>query len=625
MKSETLEFKTELKQLMEIIIHSLYSHKEIFLRELLSNASDAIDKVRFESLTNTALAEGDEDWKIRVIADKEAKTLTISDNGIGMDHEAVIENLGTIARSGTRAFIEQLKNAKAEQRPELIGQFGVGFYASFMVADKVTVVSRMAGTDKAVRWESDGQGSFSVEETQKDSRGTDITLHLKDDAEEFLDEWRIRTIVRKFSDFIEHPIMLVKTEEKDGTTETTEDRANSGQAIWLRPRSEIKDEEHAEFYKHISHDFEEPLKTIHFAAEGTMEFKALMYIPKKRPPYFFSEEQKHGLQLYVKRVFITDNCEKLLPPYLGFVKGVVDSSDLSLNVSREMLQQDKLLDKIRKSLVSKILAALKEMKEKSLDEYKTFFAEFGPILKSGIAQDFEHREALAELAIFSSTRTEEDQVVTLDQYVEGMQADQEQIYYLVGESKQALKHSPYLEVFAARNEEVLFFTDPIDEIVANTLGEYKGKKLKAVDKGELPESINKDKKEELQKTYKGLFDFLGSSLEPVKEVRLSTRLKDSASCLVVEEGAMGAHMERIMKEMGNDAMLPPSERILELNGEHPVVKAMQALYDKDSSDARLVDYGWILYDQAVLAEGSKIKDPAAFAKRVNDLLLKASS
>jgi molecular chaperone HtpG len=616
--AETLQFKTELKQLLHLIIHSLYSHKDIFLRELISNASDAIDTVRFQSLTNQAVVEGDAEWKIKLIPDAARGTLTISDNGVGMSKDSIVENLGTIARSGTRGFLEALKQADVKDRPELIGQFGVGFYSSFMVADKVTVVSRQAGSPAdGVKWESDGQGEFSVEMVEKPTRGTEVILHLREDSKEFLDPWRLRQIVKKYSDFVEHPIVMDVQKEEDGTKTTAEEALNSRKALWLRNRSEITAEEYNEFYKHVSHDFQDPAKVIHYKAEGTIEFKALLYIPAHRPFDLMAPEHRKGLHLYIQRVFIMDDCEALLPPYLRFVKGVVDSPDLPLNVSRELLQQSAPLEKIKSNLVNKLLGTFDEMKRKEYEAYVGFFKELGPVLKEGVSQDYSNRQRIAELLLFESTKTEAGKYTTLDQYVEGMPVSQTEIYYLTGENRELLENSPYLETFKAGGQEVLLLTDPIDEFVASALTEFKGKKLKAVDKGDLSAGeLNDARKQQFQP----LLDYLRGKLTEIKDVRLSKRLKESAACLVADEGEMGAHLERLLARMGRDKDFPASKKILEVNPDNPAIEAMRELHGRDAADARLEKYARLLYDQAVIAEGSKVRDPLALARAINELM-----
>jgi molecular chaperone HtpG len=621
MTAETMPFRTELKQVLDIIIHSLYSHKDIFLRELISNASDAFDTLRFQALTQPELIEGDPDWKIKILPDEQAGTLTVRDNGVGMSKASIVENLGTIAKSGTKAFLESLRQADAKERPELIGQFGVGFYSAFMVADRVTVVSRLASEPpgEGVKWESDGQGAFTVETVEKPTRGTDVTLHLRPEDREFLKSWKLRELVKKYSDFVEHPIVLDVVREENGKKETVEETLNARKAIWLRPRSEVKPEEYHEFYRHLSHDVEDPAKVIHYAAEGAIEFRALLYLPAHKTFDLMWGESKKGVQLYIRRVFIMDDREALLPNYLRFVKGVVDSPDLPLNVSREMLQQSAPLEKIRSNLVNKVLRTLEEMKTKEYDAYLKFYGELGALLKEGVAQDRANRDALADLLLLESTKTEPGKLTTLKEYVERMPADQPEIYYLIGETRGLLEHAPYLEAFRAKGWEVLLLTDPIDEFVVQALAEYKGKRLKAADRAE-PEGTAVP--EETKQRFAGLLDYLKGKLEEVKEVRLSARLKESAACLVAEAWAAGAHLERLLERAGRAGELPPSKRILELNPQHPAIVALQQLHARNANDPRLENYGRLLYDEAVLAEGSRVKDPVAFAQRINELVAK---
>ncbi len=621
--TQKLPFKTELKQILDIIIHSLYSHKDIFLRELISNASDAIDTLRFQALTRPELLEGGgEDWKIKLTADEDQGTLTVSDNGIGMSPETIVENLGTIAKSGSRAFLESLQQADVKSRPELIGQFGVGFYSAFMVADKVTVVSRLAGDphDNGVRWESDGQGEFAVETVAKPTRGTDVILHLRDDARDYLKEWNLRGLVKKYSDFVEHPVVLdVVREDEKKEKKVTEETLNARKAIWLRPKAEISHEDYVEFYQHLTHDFEEPARIIHYAAEGLIEFKALLYLPAHRTFEVLFDQGKKGIHLYIRRVFITADSEMLLPHYLRFASGVVDSPDLPLNVSREMLQHSPALEKIRSNLVTKLLRTLQEWKQEEYDKYVTFFQELGMLLKEGVYQDWTNREQIAGLLLYESTRTEPGQFTSLDKYVLTMPAEQSEIYYLIGDNRELLEHSPYLEAFRAKGQEVLLMTDAIDEFVVQALTEYKGKKLKAVDRGDLPGTeVAPDKKQRFQP----LCDYMKQKLEEVQDVRLSSRLQESAACLVSEEGAIGKHMEEMLRRLGRGGEIPPSKKILELNPNHPAVEAVQQLYAKDAADTRLEDYCRLLYDEAVIAEGARVKDPAAFVRRINGLLAK---
>jgi len=620
MSTETLQFKTELKQLLHLIVHSLYSHKDIFLRELISNASDAIDTIRFESLTRPELLEDNSDWKIKIIPDEAAGTLTISDNGTGMSRQTIVENLGTIARSGARAFLESLKQADVKERPELIGQFGVGFYSAFMVADRVTVISRTAGNPAdGVKWESDGQGEFTVESVEKAARGTDVILHLRAEDREYLKPHRIRQIVKKYSDFVEHPIVMDVEKEADGKKTTVEETLNSRKAIWLRPKSQITEQEYNDFYKHLTHDFHDPARTIHYAAEGAIEFRALLYLPAHVPHQLMWGETKKGLHLYIQRVFIMDDCEALLPPYLRFVRGVVDSPDLPLNVSREILQQSAPLEKIKSNLIIKILNTLEEMKQKEYDAYVKFYEELGAFLKEGVSQDWTNRDKLADLLLFGSNKTEPGRYTSLNDYVMRMSGAQTEIYYLAGDSRELLLQSPYLEGLQAKGWEVLLLTEPIDEFVIQALPEYKGKKLRAADRaGAEPAELAAEKKKGLQP----LLDLFKEKLPEIKEARPSRRLKDSAVCLVAGEGDMSAHMERLLQRMNKQQQVPPTLRILEVNPEHRLIQAMQTLLANDPKDARLEAYCRILYDEAVLAEGSKIKDPMAFTRRINELLVK---
>lgn len=624
MATRKLKFKTELKQLMDIIVHSLYSHREIFLRELISNACDAIDKIRFESLTDSDLAGDDTEWSIRLVPNKDEGTLTISDNGIGMSEETIVRELGTIARSGTKAFLENMKDQKGAASPDLIGQFGVGFYSAFMVADKVKVVSRAAGSDSGICWESTGEGDFTVKDADRSGRGTDVILHMREDAENFLEGWELRSLVKRFSDFVEHPIVLVTEEvkesdedsEKDGETETKEETVNSQKAIWLRAKKDISDDEYNSFYKHLTHDYSDPLHTIHYSAEGTLEFKALLYVPEHRPMDYYMSEPKPHLHLYVNRVFITDACEHLLPMYLRFVKGVVDSSDLPLNVSREMLQDNPMLRKIQSNLVTRVLGDLDKMKSKDFETYSKFFAAFGSTLKEGVTRDFANRDKIADLAVFESTRTDPGKFLSLADYVDQMSEGQEAIYYLCGDNLDMLRHSPYLESARAKGQDVLLMAEPVDPFFADALGTYKDKPLKALDQGEISEGDDEDSiSEETQASYEKLLTHLSEALDEIKSVRLSRRLKESAACLVAEDGQMNAQMERMMRQFGQEA--PEAPRVLELNPQHDAVKALLALYEEDSKSEDIDELGRLFLDQAIIAEGSRIKDPTAFAQRMN--------
>ena len=639
MATKRKKFKTEVQQLLDLVIHSLYSNQDIFLRELISNSSDAVDRARFESLSDKAILEDDAEWKIKICVDKDARTIAVTDNGIGMTAAEVEANIGTIANSGTRRFLEELQKNKEALTPEFIGQFGVGFYSAFMVADKVTLVTRRheeagAGT----RWESTGSGSYTIEQVAKEKRGTDVILHLKEGLEEYLEEWRIRKIVKRFSDFVEHPVAMdIRREEtprdEDGKEvpgaekkiAVTEEILNSRKAIWQRPREEITDEEYNEFYKHISHDFQSPLEVVHWNVEGATEFRALIYIPQKAPFEMFMPEEKHrGVQLYVKRVFITDNCEELAPQYLRFLRGVVDSSDLPLNISREMLQENRLIRVMRKNVVKKTLDTLEGMRDKNRDKYADFWTQFGQVLKEGVHLDFEHREKLQDLLMFESTKTEAGKAVTLQEYVERMPEAQKEIYYVTGEARHVLENSPHLEAFRRRDLEVLFMTDPIDEWVVQALLNYADKPLKSITKGDIelePEdgTDNEDARKQVAEEYKTLIERVKATLgERVKEVRFSQRLTESACCLVADENAIGVHMERILKAIHQD--VPATKRILELNPQHELIATMQRLLDQDSKHPKVDEYAELLYDQALLTSGLPLDDPLRFAQRVSVLM-----
>ena len=620
MATETLEFKAELKQLLHLITHSLYSDREIFLRELISNASDAINKIKFDSLTHEERLEDNKDWKIVITPDAAAGTLTISDNGIGMSREEVIEHLGTVAKSGTKAFLEAVKAQQKTDIPGLIGQFGVGFYSAFMVADRVTVLTRPpGGADLGVRWESDGQGQYSLESVPRAQRGTDVILHLKEDAKEFLDTWKLRQIVKKFSDYLEHPVVLATTEEKDGQTVPKEETLNRQKAIWLRNPREVSDEEYTEFYKALSYDYESPLKTLHFTIEGSTEFRALLFIPAHKPFGFEYDEQKAGLKLYAQRVLIMDRCEEVLPSYLRFVKGVVDAADLPLNVSRELLQQNPHLDTIRKNVVRNILSGLDGLRNTQFDKYLSFYKELGQVFKEGLVRDFDNRDKIADLLLYESAATEPGQWITLAQYVEAMPEGQEAIYYLTGETTEQLRNSPYLEAFRAKGYNVLLMTDPMDEFTIPQYGEYKGKKLQPADRGKATAS-DSDIPAEVKDRFANFLAALKVKLPEVGDVRLTKRLTDSAACLIVESG-MSAHMERLLKRAGDLGGAAGNKRVLELNPDSPIIEAIRQLHEEHPDDPRLDGYARLIYDQALIAEGSRILDPAGFAKRINDLLL----
>ncbi len=619
---QKMEFQTEAKQLLHLMIHALYSHKEVFLRELISNASDALDKLRFESLTNEAIKANTDEMAIRIKLDKTAKTITISDNGIGMNRQEIIDNIGTIARSGSKAFLEKMTgDQKADSN--LIGQFGVGFYSVFMVAGSVKLVTKRAGSDEpAMQWESTGESDFSLQETTRETHGTDIVIYLKEDEATFAEDWQIRSLIKKYSDFIAFPIYLPDDKGK-------EEVVNQTKPLWRRPQSEITDEQYKEFYQQVLAGFDDPLSVLHNRAEGIMEYSSLLFIPTKSPFDLFSMERKHGVKLYVKRVFIMDNCKELLPEYLRFVRGVVDSEDLPLNISREMLQKNPVIEKIKKTLVGKILGKLKELAENEPETYKTFWMEFGPVVKEGLHMDFENKEQLLELVRFQSTNgaTKEDQT-SLKQYVERMRDDQKDIYYITGDSREIVDKSPHLEVFRSKSIEVLYLVDPIDEWVVNDVSNYDGKKLTSVMQGDLDlgdlgkEEKNAKKKSESK--FKKLSERIKNVLaDQVKEVKVTTRLTDSPACLVSEANAMGAHMEKLMKAMGQ--AVPESKRILEINAEHPILVNMHARYTTDPKDGELEEWVNLLYEQALIAEGQMVPDPMAYSRRVNSLLAKVSA
>ncbi len=635
--AKKMEFKTEIKQLLDLVIHSLYSHKEIFLRELISNSADAIDKLRFESLTNKSIAE-DTNWKIKLIADKKAKTLTISDNGIGMNKAELTSQLGTIAKSGTKEFLEQVKRKK--NTPELIGQFGVGFYASFMVAEKVTVTSLKAGEKTAYKWTSDGNDGFEIEKTTKNSQGTDITLLLKKDCLQYLEEWELRSVVKKYSDFVEHPVVMdverdktlePATDDKPAKTETVieEETLNSRKAIWSKAKQEVSKDEYKEFYKHISHDFEEPFETIHYSAEGANEFKALLYIPKKAPYDIFMRESIKGIHLYIKRVFIMDDCKTLIPEYLRFIKGVVDSSDLPLNVSREILQENAQLENIKKSITTKILKLLSTMQKKKADRYQQFYKEFGAVLKEGIHYDHINKELLSDLLLYQTNKTNAGETKSLANYIEAMPEGQKDIYYILAEDRDKAINSPHLEIFKEKGMEVLLLVDPIDEWVTGSLFEYKGKRLVAVDKADLDLDSDEDKKTKEEKAKKNetkygeLLGFIKAQLDSdIKDVKLSNKLTDSVSCLATDGQSMPENMKQIMRSMGQE--VPEDKKTLEINPDHKIVKLIQKMYKENNKSKELKDYISLIHDQAVIADGGSLKDPISFTKKLNSLMLKVA-
>ena len=629
-QKETLGFQTEVKQLLHLMIHSLYSNKEIFLRELISNASDAADKLRFEALANPELLEGDAELKIRLSFDKDAKTVTLEDNGIGMSREEVITHLGTIAKSGTADF---LKNLSGDQKKDshLIGQFGVGFYSAFIVADQVEVFTRRAGLAAAegVHWSSKGEGEFEVANVEKAERGTRIVLHLKSGEEEFADGWRLRNIVKKYSDHIALPIELPKEhygEEKDKPAEVEWETVNRASALWTRPRTEIKDEEYQEFYKHVGHDFENPLTWSHNKVEGKLEYTSLLYVPGRAPFDLYHREAPKGLKLYVQRVFIMDQADQFLPLYLRFIKGVVDSNDLSLNVSREILQSGPVIDSMKSALTKRVLDMLEKLAKDKPDDYKTFWKAFGQVLKEGPAEDFANKEKIAGLLRFASTAGEGDeQSVSLADYLGRVKEGQDKIYYLTGESYAQIKNSPHLEVFRKKGIEVLLLTDRIDEWLMSYLTEFDGKQFVDVargdlDLGKLDSEEDKKAQEEVAKAKEGLIERLKGALgEQVAEVRVSHRLTDSPAILAIGEQDLGLQMRQILEASGQK--VPESKPIFEFNPAHPLIERLDAEADED----RFTDLSHILFDQAALAAGDSLKDPAAYVQRLNKLLVELSA
>ncbi|SEM22574.1 molecular chaperone HtpG [Syntrophus gentianae] len=633
-RKESCQFKTEINQLMKIIIHSLYSHPEIFLRELISNASDALDKLRFRSQLEPDILGTDTEFKIVIKADGSSRTLEVSDNGIGMTYDEVVENIGTIAKSGTAAFAEAMKDANKYDSltPELIGQFGVGFYSSFIVAEKVTLITKAAGSDKGVKWESSGDGSYTIEETEKASRGTSVLLKLKNvekDEQDFAEEWTIRSVVKKHSDFVAYPIVMDvkktkpvldaegKPDPEKTETVVEEEVLNSMKAIWVKDKAEVSEEEYNEFYSHISHDWNPPHSHLHLKLEGTTEYSALLYIPAKLPFDFFMHERKHGINLYCKRVFIMENCTDLMPPYLAFIKGVVDAPDLNLNVSREILQQNALVRNIKTNLVKKLLDMFAGMEK---EKYESFYGEFGHILKSGISADFENREKIASLLRYKTTKSD-GQWVSLQEYISRMKPDQEEIYYITGDNLTMLLNSPHLEQLKEKDYEVLLMTDPIDEWVIRDLHEFEKKRFRSAEKGDLDLGGIDDKKKEI---YSALFAYLKSSLEEkIKAVKPSTHLKDSIACLSGDSYDMSAFMEKILKANGQE--VPQIKRVLELNVDHPLLVKIRAIYEQDSDAPVLKDYSNFLYDLAVISEGGKLDNPSLFSKMIGDLMTNSGS
>lgn len=611
---QTQTFQAEIKQLLDLMIHSLYSHKEIFLRELISNASDACDKRKFMSLTDETVLPAGTDLHIQLEVDKEKNLLKIIDTGVGMSLEEATKNLGTIAHSGTKELLKHVQEAK--ERPELIGQFGVGFYSAFMVADKVTVHTQKAGTNNGVLWESNGDGSFTTDEIPRpNGAGTTITLHLKktegeDDAQDFTAEWTLKSLVKRYSDFIRYPIKMLNEKGEF-------DVLNSQKALWLKSAKEVTEEEYKEFYQQISHDWQSPLKTIHYKAEGTMEFHSLLFIPSKQPWNYYSRDWEHGLNLYVKRVFIMNDCKDLLPPYLRFVRGLVDSSDLSLNVSREMLQQDRQVGAIRKALTTKVLNTMKDWLQKNRSEYESFWTEFGSTVKEGIPNDPGTKEKLQDLLLFKSTAS--DQWMSLEEYIKQKPEEQKAIYFLTGESLEQLRNSPYLEKLKKKGYNVLLCADPVDEWVTKSLNEYQGLKLQSVTEENLDLSTEEEKKEfkDLETRFQSLLTTIKTHLEKqLQDVRLTDRLTDTPACLVSSSSGMSAHMEQLLAKMGQDKGLPSNKRILELNPKHPLIERMLTCKDETQKQ-----WSELLYNQALLFEGSPLPEPLKFAQSINDLML----
>ncbi|MDH5717353.1 MAG: molecular chaperone HtpG [Spirochaetia bacterium] len=643
-KSETLNFQAETKQLLDLMIHSIYSSKDIFLRELISNASDALDKLRFEAVTKKDLLKEGEELHIRLEVDKKNKLLTIHDNGIGMNRNEVIENIGTIAKSGTRELLEKMKSSKQKGELEgLIGQFGVGFYSSFMAADKVSILTKRAGEDKAVLWLSSGEGSYEISESEKELHGTSITLHLKTDKEDesledYTDEYILKRIVKQYSDFISYPILIKEEreeEEKDEKGEPKKDgkkrkviedvTINSMKPIWTRSKSDVTEKDYAEFYKHISHDWNEPLKTITFSAEGRIEYKALLYIPAKSAFDMFFQNTKGGLRLYVKKVMILENLEELIPRYLRFIKGVVESTDLPLNISRENLQKNAVVMQIQKGLTKKILDSLNEMLTKERDNYEKFWAEFSPALKEGINADFENREKIASLLLFYSSNS--DKLTTLKDYVSRMKSDQTDIFFITGENRDIIENSPHLESFKNKGYEVLYLLDPVDEFVLESLGEFDKKKIKNAGKGadistkEEKEKAEKKLKEEGKK-YDDLLKFFQEKLsDDVKEVKLSSRLVSAPACLVADEHGFSPHLEKILKQHGDK--LPKTKKILEINSDHKIFQNIHDRYTKDKNDPLVLESAELLYNYSLLAEGAPVTNPVKFTALLTKLMERA--
>ncbi|MFJ3702796.1 MULTISPECIES: molecular chaperone HtpG [Streptomyces] len=633
MPAETFEFQVEARQLLQMMIHSIYSNKDVFLRELISNSSDALDKLRLETLRDDSLQADSSDLHIAIEADQEKRTLTVRDNGIGMSHDEVVQLIGTIANSGTAKFLQELKEAKdATASEELIGQFGVGFYSSFMVADEVTLLTRRAGEDTGTRWQSSGEGTYTVESVDDAPQGTSVTLRLKpEDTEDklfdYTSPWKIREIVKRYSDFITWPIRMAAAGGEEGEEPGTE-TVNSMKALWARSKDSVTDEEYSELYKHISHDWTDPLETIRMQAEGTFEYQALLFLPSHAPQDLFMQDHKRGVQLYVKRVFIMDDCEALMPTYLRFVKGVVDAQDLSLNVSREILQQDRQIEMMRRRLVKKVLSTLKDMRSSTPEKYGTFWKEFGRVLKEGLFQDFENRDAILEISSFASTQDEEG-LTTLRSYVERMKEGQEQIYYMTGESRAAMESSPHMEAFRAKGFEVLLLTDPVDEVWVQSVPEFDGKPLQSISKGEVDLDTDEEKKEveaereKQQQDYAGLLTWMTEQLgDTVKEVRLSSRLTVSPACIVSDTHDVTPALENMYRAMGQE--VPHIKRILELNPSHALISGLKKAYtersDEEGAGTELAETAELVHGLALLSDGGELSDPSRFSRLMADRL-----
>ena len=622
--AETRGFETEVNQLLDLMIHSLYSNKDIFLRELISNASDACDKLRFTAVSDASLYEDDIEFKIKLSYDKDGRTITISDNGIGMNRDEVIDNIGTIAKSGTKSFLESITGDQKNDA-NLIGQFGVGFYSSFIVAEEVTLRTRKAGDshENGVEWVSSGKGEYSISSIDKPARGTEITLKLRDGEDDYLNDWKLRSVITSYSDHIDFPVVMNKTiepEQEGGETVIEEETVNQASALWTRSKGDIKDEEYREFYKHVAHDYEDPIDWSHNRVEGTTEYTSLLYIPARAPFDLYDRESKHGVKLYVQRVFIMEDAEKLLPRYLRFVRGLIDSNDLPLNVSREILQGSKVIDNIRSGSVKKTLGMLEKIAKNDPEKYQKFWDEFGKVLKEGPAEDFANKEKIGKLLRFATTQTgDQAQTVSLDDYIGRMQEGQDKIYYIAADSHSAAKNSPHLEIFKKKGIEVLLLSDRVDEWLTSHLNEYDGKKIQSVAKGELDlgkDEASEKELEEKAKSAEKLIKRMKKALEEkVEDVRVTNRLTDSPACIVLNEQDMAMHMQRILKEAGH--AMPSSKPILEINPDHPIVKKL----DSEKSKKKFADWSDILFGQALLAEGGQLEDPASFVAKLNEMLV----